>query len=108
MTIVWLIEKMDCYPQFEDQTNVVFMVYWRINANDGVYNATINGAVNIAYVPESSYVSYNLLSQEQVIGWVKAVMPLDQISALENNLTTSINNQKNPPVASLPLPWTAQ
>jgi hypothetical protein len=43
------------------------------------------------------------LTQQQVLDWCYA-NGVDK-SAIEANVTAQINNQINPPVVSLPLPW---
>ena len=107
ITNTWIIEQMDCYPQAEDQTDVVFTVHWRVNATDGMYNSSSYGTVGVTYVAGTSYTPYADLTQAQVVGWVQTALGPEQVASIEANLATNIANQVNPPVVTPPLPWSA-
>ena len=107
VTNTWVIEQMDCYPQSEGQTDVVFTIYWRVNAADGVYTSTSYGTVGVTYVAGSLYTPYAQLTQPQVVGWVQTAMGPEQVASIEASLATNIANQINPPVVTPPLPWAA-
>ena len=104
-TYTWLVEYMSCYPEADGETDVVFVVGWRCNATDGTYDATQYGTVNVPYVAGDPYTPYADLTETQVQGWVWA-NGVDQATT-EAALDTSIANQVNPPVVTLPLPWSA-
>jgi len=107
MAFAWIIEQMDCYPQAEGQTDVVFTVHWRVNATDGTYNATSYGTVGVTYDAGTPYTPYVDLTQAQVIGWVQGSMGPEEVASIEAGLATNIANQVNPPVVTPPLPWSA-
>ena len=107
VTNTWVIEQMDCYPQAEGETDVVFTVHWRINATDGTYNATSYGTVGVTYEAGTPYTPYADLTQAQVVGWVEAALGPEKVASIEANLATNIANQANPPVVTPPLPWSA-
>ena len=101
----WVIEQMNCYPKIDGQVNVVFTVYWRVNATDGNYSATRYGSVGIMSVAGSQFTPYNQLTHDQVIGWVQDSMGSEVISNIYAALAIDIENQANPPVVNPPLPW---
>ena len=107
VTNTWVIKQMDCYPQSEGQTDVVFTIHWRVNAADGVYTATSYGTVGVTYAAGSSYTPYAQLTQQQVVGWVQTAMGPEQVASIESSLSTNIADQVNPPVVTPPLPWAA-
>ena len=118
-TYTWLVEYMSCYPQAEGETDVVFTVGWRCNAENistatgivsetpvplpPVFTATQYGTVNVTYVAGDPYTPYADLTESQVQGWVWA-NGVDQATT-EASLATNIANQVNPPVVTPPLPW---
>lgn len=104
-TYTWVIEKMDCYPDRDGHTDVVFTVYWRLNAQDGEYSASGYGTVGLTYNPSSPFTPYADLTQAQVVGWVQAALGPDQVAQMEAALAANIAAQINPPVVSPPLPW---
>ena len=105
ITTTWVVEQMNCYPPSEGQTNVVFIVHWRVNATDGTFYATAYGTVGITYEVGSPYTPYADLTQDQVVGWVQNAMGPKQVASIEAGLATNIANQVNPPVVTPPLPW---
>lgn len=109
MSIVntWVVNKMDCYPTYESQTDVVFNVHWRVNATDGTYNSTSYGTVGVTYEAGSPYAPFADLTQAQVIGWVQGSMGPEQVASIEASLAKDIADQTNPPVLTPSLPWSA-
>ena len=107
VTNTWIIEQMNCYPQSEGQTDVVFTVHWRVNATNGTYNATSYGTVGVTYMAGSPYTPFADLTQDQVVGWVQGSMGAEQVAGIEAGLATNIANQVNPPVVTPKLPWSA-
>jgi hypothetical protein len=105
ITTIWIIERMDCYPAHEGQTNVVFNVHWRVNAVDGAYTATSYGTVGVTYNSETPFTPHADLTEAQVVGWVQSAMGAEQAASIEFNLATNIANQMTPPVISPALPW---
>ena len=107
-TYTWLVEQMDCYPQADGETDVVFTVHWRCNAEDTStppFTATQYGSVNVAYKAGEPYTPYADLTQDQVLGWVWSG-GVDK-DAVEAALAQNIADQINPPVVTPPLPWSA-
>jgi len=104
-TFNWTIEKMDCYPQYAGQTDVVFTVYWRLTGIDGTYSAWDAGSLALTYTAGTPYTPYNQLTQDQVVGWVKDGLGPAVVASLEANVSQAIANQINPPVVQPPLPW---
>ena len=102
MTILWLIERLLVKPTEGSNTDVVITADWRCNGTDETYSGTCYGSTLFA-PPSGSFTPYPDLTQEQVLGWCYA-NGVDQ-AAIEANVTAQINNQINPPVVSLPLPW---
>ena len=102
-TYTWTVQALNCYPEYEGETDVVFVVSWRCNATDGTYSSFNTGQTQVPYISGDPYTPYADLTQEQVLGWVYA-NGVDQ-AAVESALATDIENQVNPPVVTPPLPW---
>jgi hypothetical protein len=101
---------MECYPTYEQNIDVVFTVHWDCvgseTVNNITYNGRVYGATGVTYHSGSTFTPYNQLTQDQVIGWVWDSMGTEQKNSYESSVQTQINNQINPPVVILPLPWT--
>ena len=102
MTILWLIERLLTKPVEGSLTDVVITADWRCNGTDETYSGTCYGRCSFA-APSGSFTPYADLTEQQVLDWCFA-NGVDQ-AAIEANVTAQIENQINPPVVSLPLPW---
>ena len=99
----WIVTAMDCYPEAEGRTDVVFIVHWTCAGTDGTYNASVYSTQAVTYTAGSPYTPYADLTQDQVLGWVWS-SGVDK-DATEAVVRQMIENQINPPVVTPPLPW---
>jgi hypothetical protein len=102
MTILWLIERLLVKPAEGSLTDVVVTADWRCNGSQESFSGTCYGSTSFS-APSGDFTPYKDLTQEQILGWCFA-SGVDQ-SAIETNVSLQIENQINPPVVSLPLPW---
>ena len=68
--------------------------------------SAVNGG-EMAFVPDPSspsYIPYDQLTQDEVLGWVWTVMGPDEKAAIEATLQVKVQNQLNPVVEN-GLPW---
>jgi hypothetical protein len=108
ITYEWKTQSMSCYPTYQGETNVVFVVNSIVTATDDStppINATSTNSVAITYNPNDPYIPYADLTPEIVNGWVKDTLGIEQIAAIQSNLDTQIANILNPSVVLPPLPW---
>ena len=109
-TILWLIERLLVKPTEGSLTDVVITADWRCNGTETTgsgdteksYSGTCYGSSSFP-APTGSFTPYPDLTQDQVLGWCYA-NGVDQ-AAIEANVTAQIQNQIDPPVVVLPLPW---
>lgn len=102
MNISWIIERLLTKPVEGSLTDVVITADWRCNGSQDSYSGTCYGSCSFA-PPTGSFTPYPDLTQEQVLGWCYA-NGVDK-TAIEANVTQQIQNQIDPPVVVLPLPW---
>lgn len=103
----WVVSAMNEYPTTPDGLDdVVFTVHWRRNATeivgDKTYFADTYGALSVPAPDPDDFTPYEDLTFDQVCGWLEAGLDTEELDA---GLTQQIENQINPPVISLPLPW---
>jgi hypothetical protein len=101
-TIKWIIESLLVRKVEGSLTDVVITADWRCNGTQDQYSGTCYGSCSFQ-PPSGSFTPYEDLTQEQVLGWCYS-NGVDQ-AAIEANVTQQINDQINPPVVTLPLPW---
>jgi hypothetical protein len=102
MTILWLIERLLTKPVEGSLTDVVITADWRCNGSQESFYGTCYGSCSFA-PPTGSFTPYADLTEQQVLDWCYQ-NGVDK-SAIEANVSLQIQNQINPPVVSLPLPW---
>jgi len=102
MTILWIIERLLVKPTEGSLTDVVITADWRCNGTDETYSGTCYGSCSFA-PPSGEFTPYPDLTQEQVLNWCYE-NGVDK-TAIEANVTQQIENQIDPPVVTLPLPW---
>ena len=102
MTILWLIERLLVKPTEGTNIDVVITADWRCNGSQDNYSGTCYGSCSFQ-PPSGSFTPYEDLTQEQVLDWCYE-NGVDK-TAIEANVSLQIENQINPPVVALPLPW---
>ena len=105
MTILWLIERLLVKPAEGSLTDVVITADWRCNGSQDNYSGTCYGSCSFA-PPTGSFTPYEDLTQQQVLDWCYE-NGVDK-NAIEANVSLQIQNQINPPVVVLPLPWSGK
>jgi len=105
ITNTWNVVSLDCYPEYEGETDVVFSVHWTLVGTDGTYNGSVYGSVGVTLDEGATFTPYADLTEAQVIGWVQDALGEEQVASYEANVAQQIENQINPPVVTPPLPW---
>lgn len=106
MNTKWIISAMDTAPSADGLIDVVKTVHWRRQASE-IFNekeimADVYGAMACATPSETDFTAYPDLTEAQVESWLEAGL---DVEALDASLAQQLENIKNPPIISLPLPW---
>ena len=105
-TYTWTIENMASQKDLDTYTDVVVEVAWICTGTDGTYTSTVPGLTRLTFIPgESVFIPYDELTQEQVLNWIWT----QGVSQIDTEATVDylIEEQINPPIVFLPLPWGA-
>lgn len=101
-TFTWNIIQMETKPAEGFYTDVVVTAHWNCYGVDGSYTGYVYGSCSFP-APSNPFTPYSDLTQDEVLGWCWA-NGVDK-TANEANVAAQIENQINPPVVVLPLPW---
>ena len=109
-TLSWIIERLLVKPTEGSLTDVVITADWRCNGTETTgsgdteqtYTGTCYGSCSFA-PPTENFTPYDQLTEQQVLDWCWE-NGVDK-TAIEANVSLQIQNQINPPVVVLPLPW---
>ena len=103
MNLTWLIETLWVRPVVEGLPDVVVTAAWRCNGTDGTYNGSVYATVSFTPPDPSKFITFKDLKQAEVLNWVWS-SGVDK-DAAEAAVVQQIENQKNPPIITPPLPW---
>ena len=102
----WYINQLDCVPQDGDLIDFVVTVNWSRMAKETIngveYFASVYGAQSFSKDDVTNFIPYENLTYEIVCGWLDSSLDTE---ALDLNLHQQIENQVNPPIVVLPLPF---
>jgi hypothetical protein len=113
-TITWKVTNLDCYPKYDQETDVVFTVHWDCLGNivvgtgslsGSVYNSRLYGTTGVQYHSGSAFIPYDQLTENVVLGWTFDSMGTGSKANIEAGAISSLYTQINPPVVQPPLPW---
>ena len=96
----WSIVTMDRLTS----DGFVVTVHYNVSATEGEYTASTYGTVSYTQQPGETYIPYDQLTQEIVVGWVQTSLGKDTV---EESLAGQIEAQKHP-VQESGLPWATQ
>lgn len=103
----WYINQMACIPQDGDLTDFVVNVNWtrfaKETINEVEYQASVYGTQSFSKDDVANFIPYEDLTYDIVCGWLDSSL---NVEALDLNLDQQIENQVNPPIVILPLPFT--
>ena len=103
----WFINQLDSIPKLDgDLTDFVVVAHWsrfaKETINEKEYTASVYGAQSFSKDDVTNFIPYEDLTYDIVCGWLDASL---NVEALDLNLDAQIENQVNPPIISLPLPF---
>jgi hypothetical protein len=104
-TYTWIIESINCRSEFENETNVVFNVSWRIKATNGKNTEEVYGAQTIPFEAKNNFTPFDQLTEEMVIAWVQEAAGIDRITKLQQTLDAKLITADKPTIITPALPW---
>lgn len=84
----------------------VTVAHWRVSKTDGAATGSCYGTISFPHKDHNdpTFIPYEDLTEEIVIGWVKDEMGANQVAAYEAAVQGQIDAQVNPSTAS-GTPW---
>ena len=95
-TYTWKISQLEAKISEGDLKNVIFNVWWEYVASDNEVKPTYAMAMDVLpveYNEESSFIPYEDLTKEDVIGWLVSTIDME---TLQSKLDQEIYDKKNP------------
>lgn len=96
ITYDWNCKTVDVHPQEEGKTNVVYNVHWIVTGTKEDYSVSNIGTQVVTLNPETSFVPFEDLTNEIIVGWTKIAIGEEQVKAIEASITSQIEALINP------------
>ena len=108
MAVTGNIGSLDTTVTVGSLSNVVKTVHWNATDQELVdsiqHSGYVYGCIDLAAPESSSFIAYDSLTQDTVIGWVKASLGTDKVTEIENKISAQITESKTPTEIS-GVPW---
>jgi hypothetical protein len=102
----WFINQLECLPKEGELKDFVVVCHWSRITNETINNkkyfANISGSQSFSKNEVTNFIPYEDLTYEIVCGWLDSIL---DTNVLDLNLDAQIENQANPPIVILPLPF---
>ena len=104
MSVKWSINQLDYEILKDGKSNVVTSIHWTTSdskevTKDGekvTYSGSSYGVVGLDISDLSSFVEYDKLDEDTVIGWLKSKLGEEQVKSIEDGIASQIDSQENP------------
>jgi hypothetical protein len=103
---VWDISNMERHlPDGETcPDGAVYTVHWTASLEEDGETVGAYGSVGLGAPDPTSFVPFDQLTKEEVIGWVLSTLGVDQVVSIEESLYNQIQQKANPTSAA-GVPW---
>ena len=102
---VWKIRSLSALNQNDLPPNTVNEVHWILTAIDGDYTGSVSTFTRIEYVPDASFVPFDQLTEDQVIGWLQSTMGEDRVNQFKAHVFKIIEDQAGQSSTMVAPPW---
>lgn len=82
----------------------IYTVHWTASLEEDGETAGAYGSIGLGKPDPSSFIPFNQLTKEEVVGWVLSALGVDQVVAIEESLHNQIQ-QKLHPTSAVGVPW---
>ena len=103
ITYNWNCKTVDCYPEQDDEADVVYNVHWivtgvsdELNPEGQPYSASNIGTQSLDTSDITDFIPFNELTNDEVVAWTKSAMGDKQVAQVESNVESQINSLITP------------
>jgi hypothetical protein len=96
-TYTWDCKTVDVYPEYDSNSDVVYNVHWKLNAESDQqdaegnnYRASIYSTQQLSVDDIGSFIPFEDLTNDTVTGWVTTAMGDEEVANLKTGLDEQI------------------
>jgi hypothetical protein len=109
-TYNWNCRTVDCYPEQDNEADVVYNVHWIVTGTSDEldpegnlhgYSATNIGTQVLDTSQITNFIPFDQLTNEEVVTWTKIAMGDEQVAKIEANIQRQIDSLITPTSVTL-------
>ena len=102
-TYNWNCKTVDCYPEQNNEADVVYNVHWivtgisdQLDPEGNPYSATNIGTQVLDTSSITNFIPFEDLTNDEVVAWTKGAMGSEQVTEIETNIEKQIQDLITP------------
>ncbi len=107
-TYNWNCKTVDCYPEQNNEADVVYNVHWivtgtsdQLNPEGKPYSATNIGTQVLDTSGITNFIPFDQLTNDEVVAWTKSAMGDEKVASIEASIQQRIDNLMTPSSVTL-------
>ena len=107
-TYNWNCKTVDCYPEQDNEADVVYNVHWIITGvsdqkdpQGDFYSATSIGTQTLDTSQITNFIPFEQLTNDEVVAWTKGAMGDEQVASIEASIQSQIDSLITPTSVTL-------
>jgi len=100
------INSVQAYKELDGEVNVVYNIYWSLIGTEDTYTTSCPAMTYVPTIAGSTFVPFDQLTEEIVLGWIDTYTPLVVIEQYKNSVNQSLLSQQQ--IDTPTLPWQPQ
>ena len=107
-TYNWNCKTVDCYPEQDNEADVVYNVHWivtgvsdQVDPQGNPYLATNIGTQTLDTSQITTFIPFDQLTNDEVVAWTKGAMGDEQAANIEASIQSQIDSLITPTSVTL-------
>ena len=107
-TYNWNCKTVDCYPEQNNEADVVYNVHWivtgtsdQVDPQGQAYSATNIGTQTLDTSQITNFIPFEDLTNDEVVAWTKGAMGTEQVTQIESSIQNQIDSLITPTSVTL-------
>jgi len=108
ITYDWNCKTVDCYPDYDNEADVVYNVHWiatgvsdQVDPAGNPYSATNIGTQTLDTSQITNFIPFDQLTNDEVVAWTKRAMGDEQVASIESSIEKQIQDLITPTSVTL-------
>jgi hypothetical protein len=102
ITYTWAFPQFEVAPSEDGMTDVVKVIHWTLNAQDGAFNSNAYGTVALEAPNPASFKPYADITEQWAID---VTSPLIDLATIQASMDGEIKKKKSPSVVPMDPPF---